>query len=53
VTAWIIRASRHGEREQWALENALAGGGFRTVMDEEFLSIRATPSGLPELGSRR
>lgn len=33
MTAWIIRAGRHGEREQWALDNGLAGVGFHEVPD--------------------
>ena len=33
MTAWIIRGGRTGEREQWALENGLAGGGFHEVAD--------------------
>src|SRR4051812_4132623 len=33
MTAWIIRAGKHGEREQWALANGLAGAGFHEVPD--------------------
>lgn len=33
MTAWIVRAGRHGEREQWALQNNLAGVGFHEVPD--------------------
>ena len=33
MTAWIIRGGRVGEREQWALDNGLAGGGFSEVPD--------------------
>jgi restriction system protein len=33
VSAWIVRAGRYGEREQWALENGVAGGGFHEVPD--------------------
>jgi len=33
MTAWIIRAGRHGEREQWALSQGLAGAGFHEVPD--------------------
>lgn len=28
MTAWIVRAGVQGERDNWALENGLAGGGF-------------------------
>jgi restriction system protein len=31
--AWVVRAGRSGEREDWALETGLAGGGFREVDD--------------------
>ena len=33
MTAWIIRAGKHGEREQWALSKGLAGAGYREVAD--------------------
>lgn len=33
MTAWIIRAGRYGEREQWALENGLSGIDFHEVAD--------------------
>jgi restriction system protein len=29
--AWIVRSGRMGERESWAIENAVAGGGFSEV----------------------
>lgn len=29
VTAWIVRSGVAGERDRWALDNGLAGGGFR------------------------
>jgi len=29
--AWLIRAGRAGEREQWALRNGVSGGGFGEV----------------------
>ena len=28
MTVWVIRAGKHGEREQWCLENNAAGGGW-------------------------
>ena len=31
--AWVIRAGRRGEREQWCLDNGLAGGGFHEIDD--------------------
>ena len=31
--AWLIRAGRVGEREQWALHNGVSGGGFQEVAD--------------------
>ncbi|HCX83564.1 MAG TPA: restriction endonuclease [Micrococcales bacterium] len=31
--AWLIRAGRAGEREQWALKNGASGGGFYEVAD--------------------
>lgn len=30
---WLVRAGRHGERVSWALDNQVAGGGFREVDD--------------------
>ncbi len=33
MRAWIVRAGRSGEREAWALQNALACGGFSDVPD--------------------
>lgn len=33
MTAWIVRAGKFGEREDWALANSLAGGGFREFPD--------------------
>ena len=33
MTAWIVRAGKVGEREDWAIENSLAGGGFREFPD--------------------
>lgn len=31
--AWLIRAGKAGEREQWALTNGVSGGGFYEVPD--------------------
>jgi restriction system protein len=31
--AWLIRAGKAGEREQWALKNGVSGGGFAEVDD--------------------
>ncbi|HEY1972253.1 MAG TPA: restriction endonuclease [Pseudonocardia sp.] len=31
--AWVIRAGAYGEREQWALEESVAGGGWPEVPD--------------------
>lgn len=33
VDAWVIRAGRLGERDQWALENGFSGGGWKEVSD--------------------
>ena len=33
MTAWLIRTGQHGERDEWALNNGLAGGGFRALGD--------------------
>lgn len=33
MTAWMVRGGRSGERESWALENQVSGGGFREVGD--------------------
>jgi restriction system protein len=33
MTAWIVRAGKVGEREDWALQNQIAGGGFHEVED--------------------
>ena len=32
-TVWLIRAGRSGERDNFAIENGLAGGGFQEVPD--------------------
>jgi restriction system protein len=31
--AWVIRAGKHGERDQWAVENGYSGGGWKEVPD--------------------
>lgn len=31
--AWTVRTGRHGERDVWALDNAVTGGGWREVPD--------------------
>lgn len=33
MTAWIVRAGKVGEREDWALKNQIAGGGFHELGD--------------------
>lgn len=33
MTAWVIRAGRHGERDQWALSNGCSGGGWKELPD--------------------
>ncbi|WP_105032382.1 restriction endonuclease [Arthrobacter ruber] len=33
MTAWIIRAGKYGEREQWALQEGVTGGGWFEVAD--------------------
>lgn len=33
MTAWMIRAGRSGEREQWALDRGVSGAGFNEVAD--------------------
>jgi len=33
MTAWIVRAGKVGEREDWALQNQIAGVGFHEVGD--------------------
>lgn len=38
--AWLIRAGRAGEREQWALRNGVSGGGFYEVPDLTNASTR-------------
>jgi restriction system protein len=33
MTAWIVRAGRAGERDDWALQGGIAGGGFHEIGD--------------------
>lgn len=33
MTAWVMRAGRNGEREQWCLTNGAAGGGWDELGD--------------------
>lgn len=39
--AWLVRAGKLGEREQWALRNGLVGGGFNEVGDLTAIDNRA------------
>lgn len=50
VRAWIIRSGVLGERDEWALGNGLAGGGFDEFPDLTHVSSRA---GLAEIGQDR
>jgi hypothetical protein len=31
--AWVIRAGQYGERDQWALDNSVSGGGWQEYPD--------------------
>jgi len=33
MSAWVIRAGKYGEREDWCLTNGYAGGGFTEIED--------------------
>ncbi|MBN0040563.1 restriction endonuclease [Cellulosimicrobium cellulans] len=33
ATAWVVRSGKYGERDQWAIENGVSGGGWREVPD--------------------
>lgn len=33
ASAWVIRAGRYGERDEWALTNGFSGGGWHEVPD--------------------
>lgn len=50
VKAWIIRAGAHGERDEWALGNGLAGGGFDDYPD---LTNVTTREQLAAIGQER
>lgn len=39
--AWLIRAGRSGEREQWAMTTGVSGGGFGEVADLSSAATRA------------
>lgn len=39
--AWVVRAGRYGERDQWALASATSGGGWAEVGDLSGCSTRA------------
>lgn len=39
--AWVIRSGKHGEREQWALDNGVSGGGWAEVPDLTGCTSRA------------
>lgn len=47
---WIVRAGRHGERENWALDNQVAGGGFREVADLSKATARDAVADLVRVG---
>ena len=40
MNVWIIRAGKHGEREEWCLSNGYAGGGFTEIEDLANCSTR-------------
>jgi len=50
VKAWIIRAGALGERDEWALANGLAGGGFDDFPD---LTAVANREQLAAIGQER
>lgn len=31
--AWVVRSGRHGERDQWALDNGVSGAGWKDMPD--------------------
>lgn len=56
VTAWVVRAGRFGERDQWALENGVSGGGWRELPDLTPCRTRKDVAGViaqtyPDLGA--
>jgi restriction system protein len=40
MRAWLVRAGRAGEREQWALAKGCTGGGFAEVRDLSYANDR-------------
>ncbi|RZU62657.1 restriction endonuclease [Zhihengliuella halotolerans] len=40
MTAWAVRAGKHGEREQWCLQEGYAGGGWDEVKDLSLVDSR-------------
>ena len=55
---WVVRTGKHGERDSWALENSLDGGGWDEVPDltqctsrEEVLSIVQSVYGTEKPGA--
>ncbi len=48
MTVWVIRAGKHGEREQWCLENGAAGAGWDKVADLSTCTSRSEVRALVE-----
>lgn len=44
--AWVIRAGRYGEREQWCLSESFAGGGWAEVPDLTAIASREELAGV-------
>ena len=42
VTAWTVRTGRHGERDTWALDNSVVGGGWHQIPDLTGVNSRET-----------
>lgn len=40
VSAWVVRAGRYGERDSWAIEHGVSGGGWGEVPDLNFAQSR-------------
>jgi restriction system protein len=40
TAAWVIRAGRYGERDEWAIENKVSGGGWQEWPDLTAASTR-------------
>lgn len=40
MTAWVVRAGRHGEDEEWNLKQGRAGGGWQEVADLSHVTSR-------------